>query len=332
LKISPNQALSLKLFFALLGMGGMHLIFRDYGYARIYTDIASLGFHFFPIVLAFLFPFSFLVLAWNLLIEKSARRAGIPFLFLVSLVANAWNNIGPVAKSLGEPTRVLLLSDRMPVRSAIRSMMLFNLAQAMGTSMVFTLGASLAPFFFSLSEHTTKVTFGAALISVTVNVIALYWILRSPDGRKAPSKGRSLRGMWHWLRWISHQLRKYTRRHPWRFFGAVALSSTARISEGVIFFAIFLALDTPLTLLESVAVDIGRGIADNVFFFVPYQLGTREYSLVFMTEAVLKKGASSAVAASLVFRMGEIFWIFTGFLMGLWMIRRRGKQDKPPGF
>lgn len=300
----------------------MHVIFRDYGYHRIVQDIGNLGFQFLPIVASFLLPFLLLCLAWKILLERESDRASFSFLFFVSFVANAWNNIGPVSKSLGEPTRVLLLSGKMSVRSSLRSMMLFNLAQAMGTSVVFTLGAALAPLVFNLAENTRRITIGAALISVTVNVIALYWILKPPGTRRQPTKGRSLRAIAHWLRWISHQLRKYARTYPKRFFGAVALSSLARISEGLIFFVIFASLGTPLTILESVAVDIGRGIADNVFFFVPYQLGTREFSLVFMTEAVLNKASSSAVAASLVFRMGEIFWIFFGFVVGIWMLQK----------
>jgi hypothetical protein len=138
-----------------------------------------------------------------------------------------------------------------------------------------------------------------------------------------------LRSLVHWLRWISHQVRKYARLYPLRYGVSVCLAALGRMSEGLIFYTIFRALGSPLTLLQSIAVDIGRGIADNAFFFVPYQLGTRELSLVFVTESVLKTGKDAALAGSLVFRLGEICWIVLGFLLGLWMMR--GKKAKPLG-
>lgn len=323
MKLSPHQASLLKILFALMGGVGLHLILRDFGYTRILRDIGSLGLKFVPIALSFTFLFGCLSLAWWVLL---GRRISYFYLFLVSLVANAWNNIGPVSKSLGEPTRVLLLTGRMPVREAVRSMMLYNLAQAMGTMLTFGLGAALAPLLFDLSNNAFTVTVASAILSIIINGIALLWIFSRPKGRKPPTRGRTLRSLLHWLRWISHQLRKYTRLYPWRYFTAVGLTATGRLSEGLVFFAIFQALGHPLSLTESIAVDVGRGIADNIFFFVPYQLGTREFSIAFITQSILGRGEEVAVAASLVFRLAEISWIVLGFLIGLWLLRKKIKH------
>lgn len=313
----------LKALITLLGLVGLHLILRDFGYARIRDDIASLGFYFIPVATCFLLPFTLQALAWRVLMAGS-RTASSFYLFLVTLVTNAWNNIGPVSKSLGEPTRVILLADRIPVRRALRSMMLINLAQAMGTIFCFSLGALVSPLFFTIKDSVFWAVIPAAIAALSVNGIVLFWISR--PGAHGPTRGRSLRALLHWFRWVMHQLRKYTRTHPGRYAAAVALCAASRLSEGVIFYVIFAALGSPLTMLESVAVDVGRGIADNIFFFVPYQLGTREYSLVFVTEEILKRGQDSAVAASLVFRLGEITWIVLGFFVGVVMMRRRANR------
>jgi hypothetical protein len=324
MRVSPAQMRALKIFIALIGLVGMHLILNDFGYGRIKNDILNLGFGFIPVVLCFLFPYSFLALSWWVLFSKSRGRASFGFLFLVSLVASAWNNLGPVSKSLGEPTRVLLLSDRIPVKQAVRNMMIFNLTQAMGTMTTFGLGAALAPLVFSLSETAFWVTIASAIVALGANTLAVYWIVHERNRRRQPSRGRRLRAALHWLSWTSHQLRKYARVHPVRYCASVGLTSCARLSEALVFFAIFSALGSPISLLDSVAVDIGRGISDNVFFFVPYQLGTRELSLLFVTDSVLMgRGSDVAVAASIVFRLGEISWIFFGFLIGLYMIKRR---------
>lgn len=323
-KLAKN---ALRLLIALLGLGGLHLLLKDFGYARIAHDIRGLGASFIPIMLCFLFPFTLQALGWRVLVQ-GWRAATFPYLFLVSLVAFAWNNIGPVSKSLGEPTRVLLLRDRLPLREALRSMMLINLAQSMGTLLTFSLGAALAPFLFDLSPAAFWVTVVSALVAMLGNVLILFWILRA--GGEKSTRGLRLRAIRHWITWVVHQLRKFSRRQPGRIGLAVVLCAASRFSEGLVFYAIFRALGSPLSVIESIALDTGRGIADNAFFFVPYQLGTREFSLVFMTESVLGTGKDAAIAASLVFRLGEISWIVLGFVLGLWLMRGHLPNVKAP--
>jgi hypothetical protein len=317
---------ALRLLIALIGLGGLHLLLRDFGYARILHDLRGLGLDFLPVVLWFLLPFGFQALGWRILVQEW-RAATFTYLFLVSIVAFAWNNIGPVSKSLGEPTRVILLRDRLPLREALRSMMLINMAQSMGTLLTFGLGAAVAPLFFGLSDAAFWITVASALVAMTANVLILLWIFVKRSKEKTPTRGLRLRAVRHWLRWVFHQLRKYTRHHPWRFASAVILCAGSRVSEGVVFYAVFRALKTPLSLWESIALDTGRGIADNAFFFVPYQLGTREYSLKFLTESVLHTGSEAAIAASLVFRLGEISWIVMGFGLGLLLMRLKTTKN-----
>ncbi len=319
MKLSPLAMRWLKILVALLGAYGLHSILKDFGYQRAIDDIGSLGPSFVPIFLSFLIPFALLNLAWWMLVAE--KKISFSYLFSVSLVAMAWNNIGPVAKSLGEPTRVLLLKDRLSTRAAVRSMMLFNLAQTMGTSWAFGFGALLMPLFVPISGTILHVVLIAAALCLTVNGLLVFWMFQK-TGRLGPTKKRKLRPLRHWWRWTSHQLRKYTRNHPFRYLASVGFAGCARLSEGAIFYVIFSALGNPLSLIESIAIDVGRGIADNVFFFVPYQLGTREYTLTFMTESVLGKGQDVSVSASLVFRLGELGWVVSGFLLGLWMLRK----------
>ncbi len=329
-KLSPVQQKLMKLFVTGLGLLGLHLILRDFGYQKIYADLKGLGWGFFPVALSFFLPFGLLALSWWVLLKDYRKSAPFPYLFSVSLVANAWNNIGPVSKSLGEPTRVLLLSDRVPIRLAVKNTFLFNLTQAMGTLTAFGFGALVAPIFFPLKGAPLWITLVSAAVCLGGNFLCVYWILQK-TGKISRTRAKKFRKTRHWLAWISHQIRKFARANPKRYFLSVFLAAAARLSEGVVFFLIFSALGTPLTLIESVAVDVGRGIADNAFFFIPYQLGSREISLIFVTESVLQKAQESAVSASLIFRLGEISWILFGFFLGVWLLKGRSlfpKQKK----
>jgi uncharacterized protein (TIRG00374 family) len=327
MKLSNLQQQTLKVFVTLLGVLGLHLILKDFGYKRIYEDLRGLGWGFFPVAISFVLPFSLLALSWWVLLKDHRKRAPFPYLFFVSLVANAWNNIGPVSKSLGEPTRVLLLSDRVPVRLAVKNTFLFNLTQAMGTLTAFGFGALVAPLLFPLNGAALWITLLSAFVCLTGNFLGVFWILQK-TGKISRTHGKKFRKSRHWLAWISHQIRKYARTNPKRYFSSVFLAASARLSEGFVFFLIFSALGSPITLVESLAVDVGRGIADNAFFFIPYQLGSREISLIFVTESILNKAQESAISASLIFRLGEITWILFGFFLGTWLLRGRSLFPK----
>ena len=80
----------LQLLILLMGISGLHLLLKDFGYAKILSDIRGLGVDFIPVVLWFLLPFGFQALGWRILV-LSWRAATLPYLFLVSIVAFAWN-------------------------------------------------------------------------------------------------------------------------------------------------------------------------------------------------------------------------------------------------
>jgi hypothetical protein len=58
----------------------------------------------------------------------------------------------------------------------------------------------------------------------------------------------------------------------------------------------------------------------NMFFFVPFELGTREGSLYFILES-LGFGAGVGIFIAVVNRIREFFWI----LVGLLLIQLKGK-------
>lgn len=305
---------------AVAGVCGMHLLLSDFGYETLFEQIKNVGIDFVPIFLSFTSLFFFLALGWWVLLPQT-----FPRLFAISLVANAWNSIGPVSKSLGEPSRVYLISGEIGERAAMRTMFLFNLAQSMGTGMAFGISALLAPLFFSLTSAALILCGVTCIITLGGNFLLYRW-MRMQRNRQIRKRKVRWRKTKHWLDWTSHQVKKFAKSHPRRFAWAVFFCALGRVLEGVAFYFSFRALKAPISILESIALDMGRGIADNAFFFIPYQLGTREASLLFITDSVIHKGSEVALTASILFRIAEISWIGIGLLVGLWMFRARGRK------
>ncbi|MGZ3653067.1 MAG: hypothetical protein ACXWSC_17935, partial [Bdellovibrionota bacterium] len=58
----------------------------------------------------------------------------------------------------------------------------------------------------------------------------------------------------------------------------------------------------------------GRAIVDNLFFFIPYQVGSREGGIVMLAEHALGLSGAAAVSAAVFYRLVEIFWTGVGYL------------------
>jgi len=302
---------------ALLGALGLHFLIQRIGYNELLVFLAKLGPRFGLVVLAFIPHFALTTWAlWVLLPEQGRPTGARGFVRLsaINLVAFAWNNIGPVTKSMGEVGRVLLLKRLIPGKAAVRAVVFFNLTQTLGTLLAFGLGGLAAPFFFSLSNLLWGFCALAVGVSIVANLLVYFWVKRS--GRKTPrSRGKKFRSFRHWLHWTAHQTKKFYRTSPLAFKQSVALCTSARFAEAAVLYAAFACLGEPLSFLEATTLEIGRGIADNLFFFMPYQIGTRELSILYVAQEIIHKGAAAALTAALAFRLGELIWIFAGLLL-----------------
>jgi uncharacterized membrane protein YbhN (UPF0104 family) len=321
-----NLSLLLQLALAAGGALGFHLLLSRYGYSQLWQDLQQLGWRFFLIFISFGPLFFFLSLSWWVLQPRKKDRISLGTTQGITLAVNAWNNLGPISKSMGEPARAYLLAQRVSGKEALKAVALVNLTQSMGTLTAFSLGLVLAPFIFDLRPEVKYWAFYGMGLALFLNALLWRAVMKKPHSRRAPKRpptGPWWRSIRHWTRWTIHQIRKQTLHYRARFFLSVGFAALARLSEGIAFFAIFWALGYPITMLDAVALDIGRGIADNLFFFIPYQLGTREVSFVFMLKEVLHLDARYAMPASVTFRLGEIAWIGAGLAIYFLLDRRR---------
>jgi Lysylphosphatidylglycerol synthase TM region len=325
---SKTTKILLNLLFGLMGCVGLYALLKSYGLAKIATDISELGWGFGLIALSYLPMFVFGAAAWWVLTDFGFRRHrpwhDIWNYMAINLVANSWNNIAPFVKALGEPLRAVLVAREIPMKRAVRSVMMFNLAQALGTISSFSLGAMVAPLIYPLRGRALQFSLGVAALALLLNLLIAFFLFR-PAKRGRRKKNAKSRQALYWLRWAGHQIRKYARHKPGRLAAGAGLTIVARFSEGVMFYAIFAVMGHPLSILDSVMLSIGRGVADHLFFFVPYQVGTREASMVFVLSQLLQKPGENAVSAMLIFRLGELTWISFGFV--LWLLYRRPRGE-----
>lgn len=312
-----------KAVFSVIGLASLVSILHHYGFEKIGSDISHLGWWAVPLALSFL-PVAFCYsLAWHLMLpELPFSRVGMVFRF--SLVSVAWNNLSPFVKVLGEPVRVNLLADHVPIKAAIRSVILYNLVHILGTLVAFLLGAFLILFYFPVSPQI-RLGFLVLMGVFSALFLLLYWL---PSYRVARSRGRKKRNFFmkfsFWIRWAFSKVRVFSRGHPGRFWAAVFFETLARFVEGATFYVAFRALGDPLPVLYCALLDVGRALMDNIFFFIPYQVGSREAGLMMLSEHVFHAGTATAVSAAVFYRLVEILWMAVGY--GLWMYESKSSK------
>ena len=109
-------------------------------------------------------------------------------------------------------------------------------------------------------------------------------------------------------------------------FGAPGLFEiAARFIEGATFYVAFRSLAQPVPALECGLLDVGRALVDNLFFFIPYQVGSREGGMLLLATGALAIPGRATVSAAVFYRLVEIFWTGIGYL--LWIQDENAKRS-----
>lgn len=311
-----------KALFSALGLGSFLFILHGYGFERVAADLAGLGWWAIPLALSFLPTVFFYSVAW-LLITPEMQLAHLGALHRLTIISVAWNNLSPFVKVLGEPVRINLLGRWLDPKAAARSMVLYNIVHVFGTLLSFFLGALLLLLFFPVSP-AFHAGFVGLLVAAPVLAFFLYLLPHLVKGYGRSAKRNKLVLAGFWVRWSFSKIRIFSRRYPLRFWAAVLAEVCARFIEGLTFYVAFLALRDPVPALVCGLLDVGRALMDNVFFFIPYQVGSREGGILLLAKHAVGIGAASAVSAALLYRLVEIFWMGIGYL--LWIREARSRK------
>jgi hypothetical protein len=218
-----------------------------------------------------------------------------------------------------------MLSQMVDLKSAARSMVLYNIVHLLGTLGSFFLASLLLLLFFPVSPslHSALITF---LVISPLLIFALYSLphfTKRMFGRNGSRNRLVVVGFW--IRWGFSKIRIFSRRHAARFWIAVLLEVLARFVEGSTFYVSFRALGHRASPFTCALLDEGRALLDTIFFFVPYQVGTRETGVVVLAEHGLGIVASAAVSAAVFYRLVEMFWTGVGYVF--WIQSEKAKRS-----
>lgn len=303
-----------KAIFSFLGLASLFYILQGYGFPRLAADLSSLGWWSLPLALSFL-PVTFCyAIAWQL-VTPDWPLAKSPHLISFSIISVAWNNLSPFVKVLGEPVRMVLLEKTLSRKQAASSTILYNIVHVMGTLLSFFLGTLILLAFFPVSKGL-RAGFYSLLILSPLLALALFFLPHlAKKFHKRPSKSSRFYLASFWLRWGLNKIRFFSHRYPIRFWAAVLMEVAARFVEGLTFYVAFLAMNHHVPIITCALLDVGRALIDNVFFFIPYQVGSREGGVLLLAEDAVRIGANQTVSAAIFYRLVEILWMGIGYIL-----------------
>jgi hypothetical protein len=124
---------------------------------------------------------------------------------------------------------------------------------------------------------------------------------------------------------MDRQVVEFYRRHPGRFARALALEYASRAAYMGEYYLIALSIGLPLGYLQAYLIGGLASLIQNVFFVVPFEVGTKEGSL-YLLFRTLGLDPQLGVYTAIITRLRDLVWIGAGLLL-VWSAGRSPIAD-----
>lgn len=285
------------------------------------------------IVIVFLWFIVYILnaVAWKMIIcnEEGEKKPSFAFLMRTTIAGFAINYITPFAEIGGEPYRIMLLKEYMSSIKATSCVILYSMMHVFAHIIFWMISTVLVLVFFRLSW----IPFVCLSVLFAVFCFAVLLFIRGYRKGMAVRMFRILSKIpfiKKWARQISvtkqdklkemdyHISHLHTHRRSsfyWSFAAELASRFLMCCEVNIIMYA--LAVMFPgltVSFLDAIVITAGYSLFANAVFFIPMQIASKEggYMLAF---EVLGLPSSPAFIVSIITRIRELFWIFTGILL-----------------
>ena len=298
------------------------------GVSDLMASFRAVGLWLVPLVLLESFPMFLHTAGWAACFEAQHRPVGLWRLFLVRLAGSSINQMTPTATIGGEVVKVLLLESVLPRTQATASVIIDKASFTLAQVLHLTLGTLYLTGRLSLpTELQIALTCTLSLIalgSIGFVVCQRYGLLSRV--LKACTRFKigqeKLERLHQKLIPLEARLAAYYATHPWRFVSSLGLHVLAFAFGSVqTYMLLYLLLGTDAPgLAEAITIAVAIAALDQIFFFVPGNLGTLE-GIRFMTLSVLGVAQVSGLAFGIIARLESLFWNGVGLLAYVYCTR-----------
>jgi hypothetical protein len=263
--------------------------------------------------------------AWRLCLDDvsalSFRHA-----FSAYLAGGAIGNVTPFGFFISEPSKVVLVRDRVALTASIPALAVENLFYTASVALMLLGGtaAMLVVFSVPAAIEAGSVALVIAMLAAILGIAWIFWT-RRPVGT-AVARRFGLRT--DRIGVIEDRMFGFVERHPervWRVIACEVLFHAAAVFE--IWFALRLITGVSPSLLTACVFEYVNRTITIAFQFVPMWLGVDEAGTGFIASA-LGVGSAAGVTLALARKARIVAWTAIG--LALWWPTTRASATAPP--
>lgn len=321
-----------QLVLALLGSAVLVVIVASIGPATIASGVRQAGWVILIIIVLQGICYALNAWAWWLVMPRQGDRPPLPEVFRISVIGFAFNFVTPLVNAGGEPYRIAALTPRLGVARATGATLLYVLVHAV-TSIMFWLTA------ITLSLLVLPWAPAPRWLLLTVALVLLLALVAVLSGHRDGIAARVAR-LARWVRlrrvvtWLEARQEGIVRvdeeivqawhRQPGNLVAAIIIDFGSRALNAMELLLVGLALGIPIGAATALGIWGYLALTVNLFFFLPWELGSREGGIYGLSHAAALP-AEFAGLAMVVGRIREVSWAAIG--MG-WLLKGEVRREK----
>jgi uncharacterized membrane protein YbhN (UPF0104 family) len=274
--------------------------------------------------------------AWMLAADESHRSLSFSEMFQVRLAGEGVGYLASGGPLFGEPTKVLLLKEKISVASSLSSVMLERIIYTITGLVFITSSIPLSLWRFTSASESTK-AFQLVFILVIAALLWLLYVTVKNQWRvftasldllkKLPFNLQALTRKEADIRAMEDHLYLFHRKHPGRFLAILGLDLFSHVFTVLEIYLILSLIGVPITLVDSYLIEAYTKVLEAATIIIPAGIGTFEGGNAMILQ-LLSLGAAPGVSLALIRRVRSLFWA----ALGLLVLLRYSLRSTPAGW
>ena len=331
MKVKKKNLLYVKLIFSAIGLFSLVKIIKSYGFSNIAQEVDRSGLLLVFLIFTFIPTLICYAVSWLLVSEHQNMPEGISdfkkvfIFFKFTIMSIAWNNLTPFLKVGGEPLKYKLLLKYLSPKEAAASTINYNIIHLSATVICFVITSVVLIYFYRMPFLVRLFLWGLVIVLTLLILLGLFLVKNKISYKTKTYKYQSIRFLVINIKLSIRRLLNFYNNKTKLLIFSLSFDVAARFIEGLTFYFGFYLIKHPLSLLSSSLMEVGRTFIDTIFFFVPYQIGSREKGISFFMEKILLVNSQGFLTAVFLYRFVEIVWMLIGYL--LWVSTKSSSTD-----
>lgn len=327
-----KKTLSIVLFIIVLAV--IYRFVADIDFEKLKGFMKEMPTTFVAIFILFVFHYLMATLAWRLCMGDEARRVPLIDLYMIRHVGEMLGLYNPTSIVAGEGLKVYYVKKwGVSNTVALSSILLARLLLVLSSVLLLIVG--IGYMLFQVSDDTFFVGIvSTALVIVVAMTIVLVRLMMHED-LILNKRVRSWAQRTQWKMWrpelldkieeINYDVAQYFKQHRNRFFLAFVFSIFHWLLAAAEFYIILKALDIDVSILGSIAVEMGVVFFKSMGAIIPGQLGVEEYGNKIMFDIIGITSNEIWMATSLMRRARQLAYLAVAGIFA-WILRIRIKN------